>query len=222
MLKFKIWFSKLFCKEHVLYSKLLKMLLKTTVFNDFSDFDNFKDRILKEDLRFDSELVKEDKYIPDMEESKSDYVNPKIEEAYYGHESYKKEMFKALFILFYSEIEIKLKRILSTYDWSFRIGKKRISSFDFPNIIKAFKKLFEVNIKGIENFSDFDELRLLNNCLKHGVFVNRKLQGRNPDRWHKGNPIDLTKDDLERLLTKSKEFYKNLLDELKKKLAENQ
>lgn len=220
MLKFKIWFSKLFCKEHVLYSKLLKMLLKTTVFNDFSDFDNFKDRILKEDLRFDSELVKEDKYIPDIEESESDYVNPKIEEAYYGHESYKKEMFKALFILFYSEIEIKLKRILSTYDWSFRIGKKRISSFNFPNIIKAFKKLFEVNIKGIENFSDFDELRLLNNCLKHGVFVNRKLQGRNPDRWHKGNPIDLTKDDLERLLTKSKEFYKNLLDELKKNLAE--
>lgn len=220
MLKFKIWFSKLFCKEHVLYSKLLKMLLKTTVFNDFSDFDNFKDRILKEDLRFDSELVKEDKYIPDMEESESDYVNPKIEEAYYGHESYKKEMFKALFILFYSEIEIKLKRILSTYDWSFQIGKKRISSFDFPNIVKAFKKLFEVNIKGIECFFDFDELRLLNNCLKHGVFVNRKLQGRNPIRWHKGDSIDLTKDDLERLLTKSKEFYKNLLDELKKKLAE--
>lgn len=220
MLKFKIWFSKLFCKEHVLYSKLLKMLLKTTVFNDFSDFDNFKDRILKEDLRFDSELVKEDKYIPDMEESESDYVNPKIEEAYYGHESYKKEMFKALFILFYSEIEIKLKRILSTYDWSFRIGKKRISSFDFPNIIKAFKKLFEVNIKGIENFSDFDELRELNNCLKHKEIVSNELEQINGSRWHQGEKIDLTKDDLERLLTKSKEFYKNLLDELKKNLAE--
>lgn len=202
--------------------KLLQIRLKANLYQDFSDFDSFKDIVLSQALKIDSELKKKYEKASKIENADPEDVYPGIEEEYDLYEGYEKEMYKALVVLLYSRIEIKLKDILNIYDHSYTIYNKKIERFDFKKIEKAFKNLFSIIIKKIELFNSFDELRELNNCLKHKEIVSNELKKKNRGRWRQGEEIKLTKDDLDRLLPNSKKFFLNLIDELKKKLAENQ
>ncbi|MBR5966238.1 MAG: hypothetical protein IK015_09020 [Treponema sp.] len=202
--------------------KLLQIRLNANLYQDFNDFDSFKDIVLSQALKIDSELKKKYEKASKIENADPEDVYPGIEEEYDLYEGYEKEMYKALVVLLYSRIEIKLKDILNIYDHSYTIYNKKIERFDFKKIEKAFKNLFSIIIKKIELFNSFDELRELNNCLKHKEIVSNELKKKNRGRWRQGEEIKLTKDDLDRLLPNSKKFFLNLIDELKKKLAENQ
>lgn len=202
--------------------KLLQIRLNANLYQDFSDFDSFKDIVLSQALKIDSELKKKYEKASKIENADPEDVYPGIEEEYDLYEGYEKEMYKALVVLLYSRIEIKLKDILNIYDRSYTIDNKEIARFNFKQIEKAFKKLFSICVEEIELFGSFDELRELNNCLKHKEIVSNELEQINGSRWHQEEKIKLTKDDLDRLLPNSKKFFLNLIDELKKKLAENQ
>ncbi|MCR5047008.1 MAG: hypothetical protein K6A42_10560 [Treponema sp.] len=202
--------------------KLLQIRLNANLYQDFNDFDSFKDIVLSQALKIDSELKKKYEKASKIENADPEDVYPGIEEEYDLYEGYEKEMYKALVVLLYSRIEIKLKDILNIYDHSYTIYNKKIERFDFKQIEKAFKNLFSICVEEIELFGSFDELRELNNCLKHKEIVSNELKKKNRGRWRQGEEIKLTKDDLDRLLPNSKKFFLNLIDELKKKLAENQ
>lgn len=203
-------------------SKLLQIRLNANLYSDFSDFDSFKDVVLSQALKIDSELKKKYEKASKIENTDPEDVYPGIEEEYYLYVGYEKEMYKALVVLLYSRIEIKLKDILNIYDRSYTIDNKEIARFNFKQIEKAFNNLFSIFIKKIELFNSFDELRELNNCLKHEEIVSNELKKKNRGRWHQGEEIKLTKDDLDRLVSESKKFFYNLLGELRIKLAENQ
>ena len=131
-------------------------------------------------------------------------------------------MRKALVLLLYSRIEIRLKCILNIHALSNAIDNSGIARFNFNNIKEAFKNYFDIDVKKIELFNSFDELRALNNCLKHEEIASDELEQINSCRWHQGEEVKLTKDDLNRLVSESKKFFYNLFGELRIKLAENQ
>ena len=203
-------------------SKLLQIRLNANLYSDFSDFDSFKDVVLSQALKIDSELKKKYEKESNKKNIDAEDVFSEIEEEYYRYENYEKEMCKALVILLYSRIEIKLKSILNIHALSNAIDNRGIARFNFNNIEEEFKNYFDIDVKKIELFNSFDELRVLNNCLKHKEIVSGKLEQINSCRWHQGEEVKLTKDDLNRLVSESKKFFYNLLGELRIKLAENQ
>lgn len=210
--------------------KIFSYLLRTNSCFDFEEYDSFKKNVLSLETKLDekskniSTFLKENPEDENLEEG----LCLQIEAIYSEKNSFQKAMYKTLIILLYSSIEIKMKEILKLYSLIngvdititskccfrrlFRSGSRSIDKFYYNDI----KKKFDENFSGIfsrlsRKFKEFEELRLLNNCLKHSEIVDKKLREINQKRWHKGSKIEITKEDLERLESSSKSFVSNLI-----------
>ena len=190
----------------------MKVFLKAK-FGDFDEFDLFKDIVLKNAAEADAKLKEKMEIVFKFEEAgeEMDDFYSEIEDEGLKCKTYEKEMPKLLVILFYSTVEIKLKKILSELT---NLNKKDVFDFDFPKIQENFRSSLKIDFKRLSSFEVFNELRWINNCLKHNEVVNDKLQDINKSRWKKDNALELTKEDLDRLLPKSKQFFTNLLENL--------
>jgi hypothetical protein len=96
-----------------------------------------------------------------------------------------------------------------------RIVKKRLGISSDINLA-YFEKLRNVlpfEIKGIEGFVDFNELRLINNAIKHEGKVSRQLANEYPS-WKYGELFSSLDDAYRRLLPGVKRFVADLVDKL--------
>ena len=88
-------------------------------------------------------------------------------------------------VALYRIVEIRIKSILSI---SSKFNRNEISSiFIFKILKEKLAKKFNIDIKSIKGFDSIDELRCLNNAIKHQNKVTLELS-RFPD-WHKGDEL---------------------------------
>jgi hypothetical protein len=107
----------------------------------------------------------------------------------------------------YKTIEIAIKKSMKITG---KFSKKQLEELHkIEKFIEHFKSI-NVEVKSIEGFNSFNELRLINNCLKHSGFVSKALMDFNPSLWRKGEKIDNSAETFSRLLYPSVKFVKGL------------
>lgn len=204
--------------------KIFSYLLRTNSCFDFEEYDSFKKNVLSLETKLNEKSKKISTFLKENPEDENleDGLCLQIEAIYSEKNSFQKAMYKTLIILLYSSIEIKMKEILKLYslingiDMTITITNRRDSRSIDEFYYKDIRKKFDENLPGVFSEKDiefemFEELRLLNNCLKHSEIVSEELNERNQGRWRKGSKIEITKEDLERLESSSKSFVSNIV-----------
>ncbi len=85
------------------------------------------------------------------------------------------------------------------------------------NLKEYFEEKYSLDLTTLLNYQKYNELRLLNNCVKHSGFVDNKLAKCN-NKWKQGEEIILEEDDI-------KEYFNNLVDfisEILSKISKSQ
>lgn len=202
------------------YKNLFKIKLISSQFSDYEVFEIYS-KILH---RVSKSLTK------DFEEEKKNYKSQNTEDeteelrlAYLKEEieKFNPELRKSLIILFYSMSEIKLKEILDFYyEEKDLLSENFDGLFDndrdyYGNLKSKFKKILKIDFEEIEGVNEFNELRELNNCLKHRGKISDSLKRTNSIRWENtGSIIELNDNDITRLVTNSKIFMGNIVKKL--------
>lgn len=104
-------------------------------------------------------------------------------------------IYNYLAVIIYSFTEKSFREILL---------KDSNDKFQIKKLIKYFKEIYSLDIEALSNYQKFDELRLINNCIKHSGFVNNELSKCN-NKWKQGEEIILTEDDI-------KDYFNNIVD----------
>ncbi len=121
-----------------------------------------------------------------------------------------------LIVGLYMMIEKSIKELIG--------GIKGITNNQLKNLhrLDGMKELlnekFEISVEEIKNFKYFNELRVLNNCIKHSGIVDSELTEINPVSWNQDQEIGNVYDDFKRLSTQSIEFCQELFEKIKIKL----
>lgn len=202
--------------------KLFNCLLRTNSCFDFEEYDSFKNNVLSLETKLNEKSKKISTFLKENPEDENldERLCSQIEAIYSEKSNFQKAMYKTLIILLYSSIEIKMKEILKLYSLingvDMTITNRRDSRSIDEFYYKDIRKKFDENLPGVFpekdiEFEMFEELRLLNNCLKHSEIVDKNLKESNSGRWHKGSKIEITKEDLERLESGSKSFVSNII-----------
>lgn len=105
----------------------------------------------------------------------------------------------------YRVVELTSKNIFKRYS-SVPSDQKLTSIKNQKNI---FNRITSRKLENLNNFKSIDELRQLNNCIKHSGKVDKKLSENFP-RWKKGNEIKNVSETYERLKPKVPEYLFNL------------
>lgn len=107
----------------------------------------------------------------------------------------------------YKTIEISIKKSVKLSE---KFSKKKLEELHkIENFIGHFRSV-NIEVESIEGFNSFNELRLINNCLKHSGFVSKALMDFNPSLWRKGEKINNSAETFSRLLYPSVKFLKEL------------
>lgn len=202
--------------------KIFSYLLRTNSCFDFEEYDSFKKNVLFLETKLNEKSKKISTFLKEnpKDENLEEGLCLQIEAIYSEKNSFQKAMYKTLIILLYSSIEIKMKEILKLYSTingvDMTITNRRDSRSIDEFYYRDIRKKFDENLPGVFSEKDiefemFEELHLLNNCLKHSEIVDKNLRKSNPERWHKGSKIEITKEDLERLESSSKSFVSNIV-----------
>ena len=108
----------------------------------------------------------------------------------------------------YSLVEHRMKALMAPYAAS----KAELDSFYRIDALKGVSQArFQINLeRDVKNFSAVDEIRLINNAVKHsGGMVSPKLALAFP-RWKQGRPLGDLKKAFNRLAPKVPPFFKDL------------
>lgn len=146
------------------------------------------------------------------EQLKSDFIEM---ESFYNEQLYN-AINEMLIVNYYSTVETTLKLLIS------RLSQNNIS-IDKENFKGLIKKIKRFAPKDLEKTDRMNELRLLNNCLKHSStkIVTKKLEQANNNRWKRGEKIVLERKDINLFLDDMKIFFKDLKKTILGHIANN-
>lgn len=116
-------------------------------------------------------------------------------------------------ISLYSWSEKYLKKILSL------VFKKNSKEFYIKEIKDTYKQ-YEIDLESLSNYEIFNELRLVNNCIKHNGVVNEDLSNVYPN-WKKGSEINLSKKQIIDYLNGCIKFFNDFMTMINEKFIEN-
>lgn len=143
-----------------------------------------------------------------------DYIADSLDDDSFTVNFFETNTYNFAIVFLYSECEKLLKqdyRIL-TYK-----NAKKMFKFD---ILKDLYKEEEIDISSFANFSKINELRLLNNSIKHDGYPSDELYKINHVRWKKDKKIELTYFEIETFLDETEKFFDDLVPMIKSKNEE--
>lgn len=114
-------------------------------------------------------------------------------------------------VALYRIVEIRTKSILKRH---LKNSKDIKSVFLFDNLIKLLKKEFSIDLKKVDGFSKIDELRCLNNSIKHQGVVSDELS--NFHGWKFGEKIGETSDSFNSLAKVVPSYLFSLCEQIEK------
>lgn len=119
----------------------------------------------------------------------------------------------------YKTIEASIKKCAGL---SGLFSEREVEKMSYINELEDILKKQKIMIDKIENYSEFNELRLINNCLKHAGEINEKLFELNPSLGGIGDKIKDSSDHFRRLINPSFNFLRKLGLKISIKMKENQ
>ena len=106
-------------------------------------------------------------------------------------------------VALYKQVELHTKRVATKNFPS--ISSKKLSNIDEQH------KLLPFDLKGLTGFAAFDELRLMNNSIKHEGKVSPQLSAAHPS-WNTGDPLKGLEEMYMRLRPLVEEYVKAYVD----------
>jgi hypothetical protein len=124
------------------------------------------------------------------------------------------ELFNYLCVVgLYIDVELFLKMILK---YHFKIDKNEVDGYGYTEIRKRYgSKNIKIKLSSLNSFKKFNELRLLNNSIKHNGCVSKALENKYSAKWKFGEKIKISKDDIEEFAQKLSDFKHSLFDKIK-------
>ncbi|MEZ8798373.1 hypothetical protein OA7_0017870 [Vibrio cyclitrophicus 1F53] len=117
-------------------------------------------------------------------------------------------------VALYKSVEISIKDMLK---YSGLFTNKQLDSFYRIGALKKEVSKKVCALDGLKNYKSYDELRCINNCIKHSGRVNKELS--KFSGWNVGDKIVKTNDHYTRLKDDVRGFVFNLRDELLSKIV---
>lgn len=108
-------------------------------------------------------------------------------------------------IALYKKIEIKMKKIVLSKVQG--VNERNLSYFNY------FKEVIPFSVEDIEGYHSFNELRLINNCIKHGGYVDNSLAS-DYSNWTESDELKDLDASYDRLLPGVKAYVSNMVDSL--------
>ena len=90
--------------------------------------------------------------------------------------------------------------------------KKELGEFYKVHELKKMVKKKICDLENLPDYSSYDELRCISNCIKHSGYVDDKLS--RYSGWKEGEPIKASNMNYERLKYPVSDFVKNLKNEI--------
>ena len=118
----------------------------------------------------------------------------------------------------FKTIEIKIKKISEISKF---FTEEKIKNMNKIVCLKKYFKNIGINIEEIDNYLEFNELRELNNCVKHSGVVSPDLKEINESYGAENQLIKDYNKHFERLLIPNTKFVANLGDKIISKIREN-
>ena len=115
-------------------------------------------------------------------------------------------IYNYLAVIIYSFTEKSFRKILL---------KDSNDKFQIKKLIKYFKEIYSLDIEALSNYQKFDELRLINNCIKHCGIVNKDLSNCN-NKWKQGEEIILKENEIRDYFNNIVDFISDILFEISK------
>jgi hypothetical protein len=114
------------------------------------------------------------------------------------------------FVGLYNAVELRLKAILKPFVGS---PEDLAGVFNFKALNKLLKKQFKIEIEKLQGFQTINEIRLINNSVKHEGTVSEELA--NTFRsWKKGDPLSGLEPAFQRLAPGVPLFFQDLAGKL--------
>ncbi|MDR1469125.1 MAG: hypothetical protein LBT00_07515 [Spirochaetaceae bacterium] len=108
----------------------------------------------------------------------------------------------------YIDVELFLKTVLK---YHFKVASA--DTFTYKEIKERYR-LRKIKLSSLKSFSCFNELRLLNNAIKHNGCVSKDLSKEYPQRWKIGEKIRISEEYINILATEVKNFKHSLYDKI--------
>ena len=208
------------------YERYFTVFLDTYSIADFQPFNSFVEKLKGIDDELNTTYEKKKKYLSDKLSEPNiddDPIFSELEKLYSEKDSFQSEMYKALVILLYSSIEIKLKKILQLYVKTHldQVSESidDIENYNIDKIKEKISRYFKtVNFSDITSYTEVygvDVLRLLNNCLKHKGVASKNLEKKSAGKWKKKDSIMITEDQFYKLKKNSEDFICEIVKKCK-------
>lgn len=177
----------------------------------YDNYDLFLNEHLKDEIQKGVDKINEigiDKFTDKQLQSQTNGLNQ-----YYGLSYQAKELLtNYMIVAAWSIYEKSFKQILTL---SKKFTPKQIETcYKIAESIKLLKSKFNIDFKTLKSYQEIEELRCLNNAVKHKGIVSTELNEANP-KWIINNPIGDTYIDFLRLMNAPYE----LLTDLQTKIA---
>lgn len=115
-------------------------------------------------------------------------------------------------VILYSDLEKKLKGILENI---FEFDAKRCYVFD--EMKKAFNNN-DIDLTNLNGYDHINELKELNNCIKHKGYVSKELEKINNQKYKAGEEIKISKETIVNYSNTIHNFLNNLYKKIKELL----
>lgn len=140
-----------------------------------------------------------------------DYIAETLDEDSFNYDYFESNVYNYAIVFLFSVCEKLIKQDYGILTW-----KSSKSLFKFENVKKMFREE-GIDITSFSYYQKFDEIRILNNCIKHDGYPNTELCKYNPTRWKDNEKIELTYSELQNYLTAAKSFFDELIPMIKSK-----
>ena len=160
---------------------------------------------------------KELKSLADFLESNGaseDYIADTLDEDSFNMTFFERNVYNFAAVFLYSECENLLKQ-----DYGILTHKIDKNFFKF-DIAKKLYSTEGIVLETISKFSKVNELRILNNCIKHDGYPSDELCKINSVRWVKNKKIELTYEEIIELLGSAETFFDELIPQIESKNEE--
>lgn len=143
-----------------------------------------------------------------------EYIVETLDEDSFNYDFFESNVYNYAIVFLFSECEKLIKQDYGILSW-----KSSKTLFKFDNVKKMFKEE-GINITSFLHYQEFNEIRILNNCIKHDGYPNTELCKVNSTRWKEDEKIELTYSELQNYLTVAKSFFDELIPTIKLKEKE--
>lgn len=196
--------------------KIKSIQIKLSASYDEEVIDGMSNMAVKAELEFSNKVKEEILHLnndPELSEEDKGVIVCGLSDEKYAKEKISSLVYEMQIVALYKTVEIAIKDMLN---YSNLFTDKQIASFYMISKLKSEVGKKIKPLDQIKSFEAFDELRCVNNCIKHSGRVNKELS--KYKGWSEGSEISDLNSVYEKLKYDVRSFVFDLRDEILNKI----